>query len=504
MSCTVEEDDIETENPDNIEVDPRVQDELEKLNCSSDEINKLEIQLDEARNKFKTTLEDSTQKLNQIYKSSKRNIEKSRPYYDSVKTAKEAQTATQEAARRYQRAVGVYRAAKETVSLAEERMRATLKENREFDPAWQEMLNHATIKFMDSEKEKTQSERDHLSKSMHLSQVQHQVLILERSHKNNIRKSKAYFDMKFAVEGKLEEQKKNVEVLQKSVNEAKKRYSSVLQCLETISEQIHEKRQSKVWREARTPGVGADSDDMSDIYEFNIDNLGLDFDGDLCSEPTKSNTGTTDSLNASLSGLDSIDGLPTKRSSLFTEDDPENCPCPVCEDRQKNSVGEGQISDHDYLPLPAGASAGPSPSTSVSHMTSQDGLESIGVSSNTSLSNILDNIPHNEADTENEAHDHSEDYNEDEAGNNMTNVNVNINTVEAIEPPNDSINEKNIPENDAVFENEPVKETFQENEKVCDTLVMAILDTNENIPKIKIEENASGIKQQVIEEAGKH
>ena len=45
----------------------------------------------------------------------------------------------------FQRAAGVHAAAKETISLAEERF----LDNRgewQFDNAWQEMLNHATVK----------------------------------------------------------------------------------------------------------------------------------------------------------------------------------------------------------------------------------------------------------------------------------------------------------------------------------------------------------------------
>lgn len=50
----------------------------------------------------------------------------------------EAQKATQD----FQRATEVLRAAKETISLAEQRLLE--EDNRQFDSAWQEMLNHAT------------------------------------------------------------------------------------------------------------------------------------------------------------------------------------------------------------------------------------------------------------------------------------------------------------------------------------------------------------------------
>ena len=50
----------------------------------------------------------------------------------------EAQKATQD----FQRAAEVLRAAKETISLAEQRLLE--EDHRQFDSAWQEMLNHAT------------------------------------------------------------------------------------------------------------------------------------------------------------------------------------------------------------------------------------------------------------------------------------------------------------------------------------------------------------------------
>lgn len=55
-----------------------------------------------------------------------------------VQAQLEAQKATQD----FQRATEVLRAAKETISLAEQRLLE--EDNRQFDSAWQEMLNHAT------------------------------------------------------------------------------------------------------------------------------------------------------------------------------------------------------------------------------------------------------------------------------------------------------------------------------------------------------------------------
>ncbi len=56
----------------------------------------------------------------------------------------QAQSETQKAAQEYQRSVEVYRVAKETLSLAESKLLKADK--REFDAAWQEYVNHATMK----------------------------------------------------------------------------------------------------------------------------------------------------------------------------------------------------------------------------------------------------------------------------------------------------------------------------------------------------------------------
>ena len=55
--CNMPENDDIEENDE--ELDPRVQDELEKLNKHTDEINKLELQLEDANCLFRTLLNSS-------------------------------------------------------------------------------------------------------------------------------------------------------------------------------------------------------------------------------------------------------------------------------------------------------------------------------------------------------------------------------------------------------------------------------------------------------------
>ncbi|CAH2282995.1 SH3 domain-binding 5, partial [Pelobates cultripes] len=124
------------------EVDPRIQGELEKLNQSTDDINRREIELEDARQKFRSVLTEATLKLDEMVKKIGKAVEDSKPYWEARKVARQAQLEAQRATQDFQRATEVLRAAKETISLAEQRLLED--ENRQFDSAWQEMLNHAT------------------------------------------------------------------------------------------------------------------------------------------------------------------------------------------------------------------------------------------------------------------------------------------------------------------------------------------------------------------------
>ena len=62
IDCNDDDNDAESGSEEE-ELDPRVQEELEKLNKHTDQINKLEIGLEEANGLFRTLLSDSTHQL---------------------------------------------------------------------------------------------------------------------------------------------------------------------------------------------------------------------------------------------------------------------------------------------------------------------------------------------------------------------------------------------------------------------------------------------------------
>nr|XP_044992010.1 SH3 domain-binding protein 5 isoform X2 [Jaculus jaculus] len=199
------------------EVDPRIQGELEKLNQSTDDINRRETEL-------------------------------------------EAQLEAQKATQDFQRATEVLRAAKETISLAEQRLLEDDK--RQFDSAWQEMLNHATQRVMEAEQTKTRSELVHKETAARYNAAMGRMRQLEKKLKRAINKSKPYFELKAKYYIQLEQLKKTVDDLQAKLALAKGEYKAALKSLERISDEIHERRRSSAMG-PRGCGVGAEGSGVS-------------------------------------------------------------------------------------------------------------------------------------------------------------------------------------------------------------------------------------------------
>ncbi|NXA18322.1 3BP5L protein, partial [Ibidorhyncha struthersii] len=212
--------------------------ELEHLNQANEEINRVELQLDEARTAYRRILSESARKLNAQGSQLGNCIEKARPYYEARRLAKEAQQETQKAALRYERAVSMHNAAREMVFVAEQ---GVMADKNRLDPTWQEMLNHATCKVNEAEEERLRSEREHQRVTQLCQQAEAKVQALQKSLKRVIVKSKPYFELKAHGGGQrrlLQEHKAKVTALERLVTQAKTRYSVALRNLEQISEQI--------------------------------------------------------------------------------------------------------------------------------------------------------------------------------------------------------------------------------------------------------------------------
>nr|CAH7738374.1 unnamed protein product [Callosobruchus chinensis] len=218
-------------------VDPRVHIELERLNNATDEINRLEVELDECRNAFRQLLCDSTAKVDAIRLKLGMCVERARPYYEARFVANEILKQTQAAAMKFERANSAHSAAREMVYLAEQGLGG-----RTLDPAWQEMLNHATQRVNDAEKERSTAEVDHRIACVKHDAANAKVQSLQKELKRAITKSRPYYEMKAHFNQMLEQQKSKIQNIESHVTASKMTYAEALRNLEQISDEIHQNR----------------------------------------------------------------------------------------------------------------------------------------------------------------------------------------------------------------------------------------------------------------------
>ncbi|XP_077562104.1 uncharacterized protein LOC144178261 isoform X2 [Haemaphysalis longicornis] len=224
-------------------LDQRVQFELERLNTATELINKLEIELDEARSNFRLLLSESSQKINQLAKKLGSHVEKARPYYEARMKVKELEAAARKASVRHERASLAHGTARQMVALAEEGLRRhNGSPQGTLDPVFQEMLNQATVRVNEAERERVQS-RAEQGRLWHACRGQQQVVLdLHQALKKSIVRARPYFEMKAQLNEALEEQKKRVFHMEEDVMRIKFSYTEALHNLEQISNQMHQSR----------------------------------------------------------------------------------------------------------------------------------------------------------------------------------------------------------------------------------------------------------------------
>ncbi|XP_058975124.1 uncharacterized protein LOC101895925 isoform X1 [Musca domestica] len=247
----------------NAPVDPRVQVELEKLNTATDNINKYEVELDEAKCEFKRILAESVVRIKQSAHKLGNSIEAAKPYYESRIYAAQLAKETQLAAANYEKAKSIHAAAKEMVYLAEQ----GLGEKSTLDTACQEMLSHAASKVNQSQLEVTDARNSLKMCQLKLEVANNRVGKLQgqlrqaiKASSFNIRRNLLlinllayqhdlsdlpYYETRANYNGILKTQKEKINSLENKVAEAKMTYNEALKNLEQISEEIHRQRQQQ-------------------------------------------------------------------------------------------------------------------------------------------------------------------------------------------------------------------------------------------------------------------
>ena len=119
------------------------------------------------------------------------------------------------------------------------------------------MLNHATNRVNESEKERNASADDHKKKYAAYDAAERRLQQIAKTMKRTIRRTKPYFELKASFNQRLDDQKRQVEVIEETIVMTKRGYADSLKQLEKISEEIHDQRLSLG---IRGEGVGAEAE----------------------------------------------------------------------------------------------------------------------------------------------------------------------------------------------------------------------------------------------------
>jgi len=252
------------------ELDPRVQEELERLNQSSNQINSFEVQLNQAREAYRSLLQNISVELKHVEKQLGSCVKKARPYYEARSKYRYEKEFALRASERFEHAVSRHAAAREMVTVAESSLTYSKQCRPDEKLAWAEMLNSATEKVNAAELERLAAFEEHTQRLRTFQDCERVMNRLQKSLKRNILNSKPYFELKAERMKNVEERKTRVNSIEQNLALAKSDYAAALRTLETISEQIHLQRRLEsleVSKNSRRPptGVGGEEANNSDV-----------------------------------------------------------------------------------------------------------------------------------------------------------------------------------------------------------------------------------------------
>eukprot|EP01137_Pigoraptor_chileana_P009461 Opistho-2@57772 len=171
-------------------VDPRVKGALDALNMATDDINRLEKQVSDAKLYYQGTVLETEKQLKAIAAKMGKSVMKAKPYYDAKTRAKQAQAEAHDAAKVFEKACMDYDYAKKLIKSAEEKV---TKGEMSFDAAWQELMNQMTEKVNSAEVIKNKAAKEHHVRTNAAASSMKEVERLSKELKKAVEKSAPYY-----------------------------------------------------------------------------------------------------------------------------------------------------------------------------------------------------------------------------------------------------------------------------------------------------------------------
>lgn len=244
-------------SPDEEPLDPRIKEELETMNRSSDEINNMEAQLIRLKDDLSRVMGEGNIRLDDVkLKLGDRVINNAKPYYKTLIKAKKLHKAVLQSTRDFDSSTQARQLAKDELKNIEELfVGSSVKQSddKKISEAEEiaktrkqteilERLNYAIKTVNDLDEKVLQRETEHRIKSTTFNELVKDLSTCKNKHKRNIIKSKKYFEIKYQYEHRLRDLIASRKFLIEQLNQAKVRYSVAMKNLETISLQIHKMR----------------------------------------------------------------------------------------------------------------------------------------------------------------------------------------------------------------------------------------------------------------------
>ena len=239
--------------------DPRIQNELERMNRSCDDINNLESQLTRNQNDEKRILREGNKRLKDMkLQISDKTVSTARYYYETLQTKKELQMRLNRSAiefensrqRKDESRARVVESELEYLKLKES-LASQQSDDNGMDPNSRhqhseaiEIINSANELLVKMNIELSQKQSSHKEQLLEFNTIHLRLEEYRRKNNKSIQKALPYFQAKSQYEGKQHDLLATRNFIQDQIKQAKVRYSVALKNLEAISQQIHNMRDS--------------------------------------------------------------------------------------------------------------------------------------------------------------------------------------------------------------------------------------------------------------------
>ncbi|XP_065193629.1 SH3 domain-binding protein 5-like isoform X1 [Sycon ciliatum] len=237
------------------ELDPRIEQELERLNSSSSDINKFEKELESIQKAFVDLSRQAGSQLAAYQKKLGVAVERARPYYQLKTKLDKAQAELCVCTQDYEKLIVGFNAAEEMLRASEEK-----RESSPTSETCKIMVEISRSKVGTISEQLAASKVSHSEKYLKVANLNEQLQRLKRDNARHIAKSEPYFQVYEKMCRTLEDKKAQLGTITASLAQSKQTYSDALAALETISNEIHKVRSALGDAMPSAPTSGTDSE----------------------------------------------------------------------------------------------------------------------------------------------------------------------------------------------------------------------------------------------------